>query len=156
PAADIAGGLTVEGVRDASHELPGAVEQQATQRSGLGLASERLEEPRLGLLPDPRNGPQPTRRRRLAKLVGGTDAEGPSELHRALRPQPQVAPQADEIRRDLALQLRQLGDRARLDALAQPRLDPRSDPAQVARPPCPHQRRDREWRIADGVGGAAI
>jgi hypothetical protein len=56
----------------------------------------------------------------------------------------------------LALELRQLGDLTRLDELVQPRLDPRTDPAQLARPASPHELRDRERRDADRLGGAAV
>ena len=156
PPAHIAGRLAVERGRDAPDELPGAVEQQPAPRPRLGLAGERLEQPRLGLRPDPRHGPQPARGRRLAKLVGGADAERPRELDRALRAEPEVAAEADEIGRELALELCQLGDLARLDELAQPRLDPRADPAQLAHPPRPHQLRDRDRRAADRLGGAAV
>ena len=156
PAPHVAGRLAVERGRDASDELPGAVEQEPAPRSRLGLAGERLEQLRLGLRPDARDGPQPARGRRLAKLVGGADAERPRELDRALRAEPEVAAEADEIGRELALELRQLGDLARLDELAQPRLDPRADPAQLARPPGPHELGDRERRAADRLGGAAV
>ncbi len=123
---------------------------------GLGLAAERLEQPRLGLRPDTRHGPQPARGRSLAELVGGAHAERPRELDRALRPQAEIAAEPDEVRRELALELRQLGDVARLDELPQPGLDPRPDPAQLTRPPGPHQLRDGHRRAADRLGGAAI
>ena len=90
-----------------------AVEQQPAPRPRLALAGERLEQLRLGLRPDARHGPQPARGRRLAKLLGRADAERPRELDRALRAQPEVAAEADELGRELALELRQLGDRRR-------------------------------------------
>ena len=64
-------------------------------------------------------------------------------LDRALGAQPEVAAEADQPGRELALELRELGDLPRLDQLAQPRLDPRADPAQLAHPAGPHQLGDR-------------
>ena len=105
--------LAAERRRDAAHELPGAVEQQPALRARLGLAGERLEQPRLGLRPDAGHGPQPPGGRRLAQLVGRADAERPRDLDRALRAEPEVAAEADEAGRELALELGQLGDRRR-------------------------------------------
>ena len=59
PPPHVAGHLAVQGSRDAADELPGAVEQEPAPGSRLGLAGERLEEPRLGLRPDTRHAPQP-------------------------------------------------------------------------------------------------
>ncbi len=109
---------------------------------------ERLEELRLGLRPDARHRPQSPGGRRLAKLIGGVDVERPGELDRALRPEPEVTAEADEVGRELALELRLLGDLARLDQLAKPLLDPGTDSAQLARSPRPHQVRDRQRRAA--------
>jgi hypothetical protein len=58
--------LAVEGHRDASNELPGAVQQETAPRSWLGLAGERLEQLRLGLRPDSGDAAQPSGSRRLA------------------------------------------------------------------------------------------
>ena len=74
----------------------------------------------------------------------------------ALRPEPEIAAEADELGRELALELGQLGDLARLDELAQPRLDPAADPAQLAHAPGPHELGDRDRRAADRLGGAAV
>jgi hypothetical protein len=83
-------------------------------------------------------------------------AERPCQLDRALRTQPEVTAETNEIGRELTLELCQLGDGARLDELAQPRLDPRPDPAQLARPPRPDKLRNRERRSTDRLGGAAV
>ena len=146
PPANVAGRLAVERGRDASHELPRAVEQEPAPRPRLALAIERLQEPRLGLRPDARHGPQPACGRRLAELVGGADPERPSELHRALRAEPEVAAEADEIRGHLALELRQLGDLAGLDELARRA----SIPA-----PTPRSSRARPARTSSATGSAA-
>ena len=68
-------GSPSEGVRDARHELPGAIEQKPAPRARLGLAGERLEQSRLGLRPDPRHGLQPPGGRRLAQFLGRADAQ---------------------------------------------------------------------------------
>ena len=52
-----------------------------------------------------------------------------------LAAEPEVAAQAHHVGRQLALQLRELGDLARLDQLAQLRLDRAPDPAQRAHAP---------------------
>ena len=156
PAPHVAGRLAVERRRDAADELQRAVEQEPAPRSRHGFAGQRLEQPRLGLRPDPRHGAQAARGGRLAQLGGRPDAERPRELDRALRAQAEVAAQADQLGRELALELRQLGDRAGLDELAQPRLDPGADPAQLARPPGAHQLDDGDRGRPDRLGGAAV
>ena len=78
---------------------------------------------------------QPPRRGGLAQLVGGSDAERAADLDRALRPEAEQPPEADELRRDLALELVELRDPPGLDELAQPRLDPRPDAAQLSHAP---------------------
>ena len=130
----------------------------SSPRCGRGSASRASASSSCAsrLRPDPRHGPQPPGRRRLAQLVGRADAERPRDLDRALRAQPEVAAEADEVGRELALELRQLGDLAGLDELAQPRLDPRADPAQLAHPPGPHELGDGDRRGADRLGGAAV
>jgi hypothetical protein len=93
--------------------------------------------PRLGLplRPDSRHGSQPALGGRRAKLVGRADAERPAELDRALRAETEIAAEADQVRGQFPFQLRQLGDLARLDQLAQARLDPRADSTQLADTP---------------------
>ncbi len=118
PAPHVTGRHTVERGRDAPDQLPRAVEQEPAPWSRLGLAGKRFEQLRLDLRPDARDRPQPARGRRFAKLVGGADVERARKLDGALRPEPEVAPEADEIRRQFALELRQLGDLTRLDELA--------------------------------------
>ena len=49
PAPHIAGRLAAEGRRDASHELPGVIQQQAAPGPRLALTRQRLEQPSLGL-----------------------------------------------------------------------------------------------------------
>ena len=78
------------------------------------------------------------------------------DLDRALRPQPEIATESDETGRELALELRQLGDLARLDELAQPRLDAPADPAQLAHATGPHELGHRDRRPTDRLGGAPV
>jgi hypothetical protein len=78
------------------------------------------------------------------------------DLDRALGPEAEIATEADETRRELAFELGQLGDVARLDELAQPRLDPPADPAQLAHPAGAHELGDGDPSRADGLGSAAV
>jgi hypothetical protein len=94
--------------------------------------------------------------RRLAKLLGGPYAERPSQLDRALGAEPEVAAQADELRRHLPFELLQLGDLAGLHELAQPRLDAPADSSQLAHPPGPQQLLDRDPGRADRLGGTPV
>ena len=125
---------------------------------GRGCCSlrERLEQQRLGLGTDPRHVAQPPRRGGLAELVGGADVERPRKLDRASSAEPEVPTEADEIGRQLALELGELGDLAGLDQLAEPRRDSVADSAQLADPLGPHEVRDRDRRIADRLGGTPV
>ena len=131
-------------------ELPRAASSSPRGGSRLGFARERLEQPRLGLGPDrparPAAGRPPPPREAPRRRA---DAERPRDLHRALRAQPEIAAETDQPGRQLALELRQLGDVARLHELAQPRLDPRADAAQLAHPTRPHE-------LGDGTGAPRI
>ena len=69
---------------------------------------------------------------RLAELRERAHAERAADLEHPLARDAEEPPEPDELRRDLALELVQLGDLAGLDELAQPPLDPRPDPAQLA------------------------
>ena len=130
---------------------------ESALRSRLALAGERLEQPRLAS-----SARSPARcRSRPAAAASRSSSAVRTPSARAISterfaPEPEVAAEADELGRELALELRQLGDLARLDELAQPRLDPRADPAQLAHPPGPHQLGDRHRRAADRLGGAAV
>ena len=64
--------------------------------------------------------------------------------------QPEVAAEADEPGHELALELAQLGDLPGLDQLAQPRLDPGPDAAQLA------ATRPERTSSAIGTGAARI
>ena len=113
-----------------------------------GSRASASEQPRLGLLTDARDVAQPPGGRRLAQLVGGVDAERPGQLDRPLGGQPQVAPEADQLGRELALELGQLGDLPRLHQLAQARLDAGADATQLADPPVGDQLGHRDGRPA--------
>ena len=69
-----------------------------------------------------------------------------------LRAQAQVAADPDELRIGFPLQLLELGDRARLDELAQASLDRAADPAQFAHASRPHELGDVGRRRADEIG----
>ena len=135
PAAHVARRLAVQRCRHAADKVERLVEEQPATRTRLGLTSQPLTICASVFQPDPLHGPEPSGRRGLAQLVRRADVQRPCDLHRALRPEPDVASEAHQVRRQLALELRQLRDTARLDELPQPRLDPRPDPAQLAHPP---------------------
>ena len=79
-----------------------------------------------------------------------TPSARPISTH-PLRPDPRNRPSADQLRRDLALELVQLRDLAGLDELPQPPLDPRPDPAQLAHPAL-RARARRPARASRGSG----
>ena len=85
-------------------------------------------------------GPTPgTVRRRPAAAASRSSSAVRTSSARAistdrLRAQPEVAAEADEVGRQLALELGQLGDLAGLDQLLEPARDPRPDAAQLAHP----------------------
>ena len=78
------------------------------------------------------------------------------ELAHPLRRDPEQRRDADELRQRLRLQLVELGDPARLDELAQARVDSRADPGQLARAPGAHERGHVGRGRADQVGRAPV
>ena len=129
-----------------------AVEQQPLPGPRLlarGRATRAAAPRCFGPTPGTSAGGRRARRRGTRR---GPHVERAGELQRALRAQPEVAAEADEVRRELALELGQLGDRARLDELAQPA--PRCSrpmPAQLPDPPGAHEVGDGGRRAADGL-----
>ena len=119
-------------------------------------AGERFQKPGLGLRSDAGRGLQAAGERGLAQLAARSHVERAGQLQRPLRGQPEVAAEADDVGRELPLELGELGDRARLDQLAQLRLDARPDPAQLPDPPRAHEVRDRRRRAPDRLGGAPV
>ena len=79
------------------------------------------------------------------------DSQCSRQLDRAFRTQPEVAAEADEIRRKLALELCELPDLPGLHELPQPGLDARADAAQVAYVARRDQLGDRHREAADGL-----
>src|SRR5919202_3101104 len=108
----------------------------------------------LSLGPDAGHLPQPPLLGGGAEVVEGRDAERAADLDAAPGADPEQPPEPDQLRRELALELRELLDVARLDQLAQPPLDAGADPAQLARPPGPYELRDRCRRRADHLRGS--
>ena len=122
----------------------------------LRLLRQRREHLRLGRGADSRRLAQPAGFGRCAQLVRRTDPERAAERHEPLRAEPEIAAERHELGLDLALQLLELGDPARLDQLAQAALDTRPDAAQLARPSGAHELCHGRRRRADQVGGPAI
>ena len=96
-----------------STERPRPVERRAraAARPGVPRPAVRGSAPR-----SPGRFPAPSaagRRARRPELVGRPHVERAPDLEHALRPDPEQAPEADELRLHLALELVELGDRAR-------------------------------------------
>src|SRR5581483_11972853 len=99
------------------------------------VALQRGEDLRLRGRPDPRRLAQSSCERRGAKLRGRGDGERLRDRDDALRRQPEQAAGADELGLDGVLELIELFDSAGLDELAQARLDPGPDAAELAHAP---------------------
>src|SRR5439155_19397419 len=115
-------------------QLARAVQQQAARRPRLSFALERGTELRLGLRPEAAHAAHPSLADRLAQLRCGSHAQRTPELDCTLRPEPEKAAEADQLRLDLAFELARVRDLAGLDELPQARLDSRPDPAELAHP----------------------
>src|SRR5262249_13912703 len=152
----VAGGHPAEGLRDRHHQWSALVQQQRPRSRGLRLLVERLTQLALRLRPDPGNLAEPSLTRRLPQLVECADAEHAPDVHQPADRDAEQAADADELRRDLALEPAQLRDAAGLDQLLQPALDAGPDPAELTRPALPHQFGYRRRRRADQVRGATI
>ena len=117
PAARVARRDPAERLGDRLDERPAAVQQQRSRCCGLWLSRQRRAQLALGLGPDPRHLLQPSGLGRLAQLRERADAEHAADLEHALDRDAEEAPEPGELRRDLALELLQLGDLAGLDQL---------------------------------------
>ena len=156
PAPRVAGHDPFECVRDRPDELARAIEQEPLAWPRLLRAGERFQQPRLRRRSDPGHGLQTPAVCRLAEFARRAHVERAGELQRPLRAQAEVAAEPHEVRRELAFELGELGERARVDELAQLRLDARPDPAQLPDPPRAHEVRDGHRRAADRLGGAPV
>ena len=156
PAPRVARDLSTERLGDAVAQSERLVEKHAPPRTGPIRLRQRGQQLRLRLRPDSRDALQPSRGSGLAELVHRPHSERAPDLDRPLRPEAEQPPEADQLRRDLALQLVELCDPPRLDQLLQPRLDPRPDPAQLAHAPRPDEIGDRRLRLADHLGRAPV
>ena len=123
---------------------------------GARLALERGLQLALGLRPDPGHLSQPALARRLAQLLEVADSEHAPDLEHPLDRDAEEAAEPGQLRRDLPLELPQLGDLAGLDELLQPPFDAGADAAELARPALAHELGDRCGGRADQVGGAAV
>jgi hypothetical protein len=156
PPARVARRRTLQRGGDAADELPRAVQQHAPRRARLDVACQRRTQARIRLRADPRHVAQPAGGRGLAQLVDAADVERARDVGGALRAQPEVAAEAHEAGRELALELHQLGDPPRLDELAQARLDAGADPGHRADPAGAHEIGHRHRSAADRLRRPAI
>src|SRR5206468_11863940 len=122
---ELAGRLGVELSRDRRGERPGAVQGQSP--APRPLARQAGEDLPLGHGADAGDLLEPSLRRCRAQVVGGPDAERPAERDHPLRAEADEAPQRDELRLDLALELLELGETAGGDELVEACGDPRPD-----------------------------
>ena len=153
-APRVAGHLAAERRRDLADEGERAVQGQPAPRPRGREPCEALVDPRSRLRPDPGHAVEPACRGRFAQLRQRPDPERVPDLAHPLRRDAEQRRNADELRQRLRLQLVQLGDPSRLDELAQPRLDPRPDPAQLAHATLAHER-SRRRRASSGSCSAA-
>jgi hypothetical protein len=122
----------------------------------MKLAVEPLEQPTLGLRPDARDGGQPPFARSLAELVCCRHAERSADLDHALRPDPEEAPEPDQLGLHLALELVELRDAPGLDELAEACGDTGADAAQLLHTPGGDELGDRRLRLADRLRSSPI
>src|SRR5205823_14364238 len=113
-------------------------------------------DPRLHLRPDPAHLAQPSLGGRGAQLVRRPDPELSPDLDGSARADAEQPAERGELQRDVLLELAQLGDLAGLDELAEPRLDPGPDPAQLADASGAHELGDRSRCRPDEVGRLAV
>ena len=157
PAARVAGDLAAERVRDRACERPGAVERAA--RAAAVAARPRASPARIF---SSVFGPIPGSERQAsglgcgAQLVDGADAEAATDLGHPRRPDADQPPEPDELRRQLGLELAQLGDLAGLDQLAQAALDAGADAGELAHASAPDELGDRRRRRAHQLGRASV
>ena len=120
----------------AADELPRPVEQQPARRPRLGLARERLEQPRLGLRPDARA----RSRSRPAAAASRNSSGVRTPSARAISTERFASARGSGRGRRARARARARARRSSAISpvstqLAQPRLDPRADPAQLAHAP---------------------
>ena len=156
PAAWVARGNAAERLGDRLDERAAAVQQQRTRGRRLWLSRQRRTQLALRLRPDPRHLLQPSRVSCLAQLRKRAHAEHASDLEHPLDRDAEEPSEPGQLRRDLALELLQLGDLTGLDQVEQPPLDPGPDPAQLAGAALPYELGDRRRGRADQVGRAAV
>ena len=139
-------------------ELPRAIEQKRALRSRLAPRGRapRAAAPRSSARSPARSAAARPPPPRAARSGVRTPSACAISIER-LALEPEVAAEADETGRQLALELGQLGDVARLDELAQPRLDPRRR-SRAARAPCRLRTSSATGTgaRADRLGGAAV
>ena len=106
--------------------------------------------------PIPRTSRSPPASAAARNSSDGRHVERAGDLEHPLRPEPDQAAEADQLRPQLALELVELGDPAGLDELLEPRRDPGPDAAQLADAAGADELVDRHGRLADRLRGAAV
>ena len=137
-------------------ERTAAVQEQAPGWAHLRASLECGKDPLRRLRPDARHLRKPALLCRLAKLVGGTDPEHSADLRGPVGAEPHQPPEPDELWRDGALELCELGYLARLDELAELPFDAAPDAPELASPARADKLRYRGRRCPDESSRAAI
>jgi hypothetical protein len=131
-------------------------EQQPSRRPRCLGCVQPLQQLCLGLRPDPGHVAESPRLGSGPQLARRAHVEGTRDLQRALRREPEEAAEADDVGRQLALELFDLGDLARLDELLQTRLDAGTDASELAHAPLADELGHRRFRLANERGGATV
>ena len=161
-AASIARGDPAEPLGDAHRDRERVVESHRSRRHRPPPV-EGSADRRLGSRPDAGNLTQPPGRGRLAQLLGGLDPEGGADLRAATRAESEQAAESCQLGRGLTAKLLHLREPPGLDELAEPRLDPGPDPAQLADAAAPNEighrhrcRCDEVAAASEGAGGVRL
>ena len=155
PAARVARDRAAQPRGDVLDQRPCPVDRQPACGSAW-LGGKPVEEARLGHRADAAHRAQPAGERSGPQLIGRVHVQRPPDLEHPLRPDAEEAPEADELRLHLPLQLLELGDRAGLHQLGQARGDPGADPAELLHAAGAHELGDGRPRLPHRLGGAAI
>ena len=146
--------LAVQSRRDVLRKGTTPSDRQSPR--GSRFARERVEDLRFGDGPNARNLTKAAALRGLHKLVHRPQIKMARDMNCPLRGEAEHAPESDESRIELRLEIAELRDLAGLDQLAQLRLDSRANAAHVAYTTRADKLCDRCWRGANELCGPQV